>query len=192
MKSIIKYVILVILLSSCGSWKSRLYKTGTIDEARLNAILDFTNTQKMYKDDRFIMVLDYEETSDLYCFSIFSEFQFMAELVDTIGVAPRYFFPTKYKEVDNKLFLWEDYSTIISNELIDKIHQYNVIDSTYYNIRDGRLPKDYLVTQTIDDSKQSVKYFICKKNLSIYRKVIDNKFYPKKKYPNINCEATNK
>jgi len=187
-KNIKLLLVLMTLFASCSPWKSHLVEEGSIDEARLNAILDYAYSHKLDDDDRYIRVSDREESDELYCFSIYSKYQFMARLGDTIGVSPKCYFPTKHLEINNKLFLWEDYSTIISNELIDKMHQYDVIDSTYYKIESGQLPKDYIPVRLIDDSKQAVKYFICKKNLSIYKKVISNKYIPKNIYPDIDCE----
>jgi hypothetical protein len=70
MKKNIIYLVTAFFLFSCNSWKEQLKQKGTKDEARINAILDFANSNKLSRN-KTIVIDSYEETKDLYCFKFY-------------------------------------------------------------------------------------------------------------------------
>lgn len=185
-KSILLIVIILIMVS-CSSWKSQLLKSGSIDNARMNAIIDFAYTMDLYKGDQFVIVRNREDSNDIYTFSLLSDFQIAALTKDTIGASSEYF-PNRYIEVNNKLFLWVDKNAKITKEIVDILQKNNIIDSTYFMIEDGRLPSDYELIDNCIDSKKGVYYFICKNNPSKYKRIITSIIISKETYPEIECK----
>jgi hypothetical protein len=181
MKVIIKTLIVLVLIS-CNSWKSKLKFSGTKNDARVNAILDFSSTNKLNQYSIFL-VENHEETNDKYCFEIRKIEKIFPELTDSIGGYSALSFPTKYFEINNKLFLWKESQSMITMEIVDKMKKYKCIDSSYYKI------KDYEEVLNTGDLKKEYFYFICKNNLSKYEKT-KAIWVDKEEYPKIDCRAT--
>ncbi|WP_415376085.1 hypothetical protein [Patiriisocius sp. Uisw_017] len=62
---------------------------------------------------------------------------------DSIGANPINFETEFYKQ-NNRLFLKESKNIKISKELIDKLNEYNIIDSTYFKLKSGELSRDQI------------------------------------------------
>ncbi|WP_191858393.1 hypothetical protein [Hanstruepera ponticola] len=170
-------LILVLILVSCqSSYLESIKKTGTKDDARINAIKYFSNTNKLVSN-KFYIVYSCDEAEELYCFKFYKNEKSLLKLTDSIGGYPTGYFPNKYIEIDNNLFLWHEPEAKITKEIIDFMNKYNAIDSSHYKI------PDYLPIINTGDFKKEMHYFICKDNISIYEKrksiYIDVQDYPK-------------
>lgn len=180
-------IVIILIMVSCSSWKSQLLKSGSIDNARMNAIFDYAYTIQFHYGDQLVIVNNLEDSNDFYIFSFFSDKQVTAMPHDTIGASSIYF-PNKYVEVNNQLFLWTDKQNTISREIVDILQKRKVIDSTYIMIDDGRLPSDYELIDISDDSKKGVTYFICKNNLLKYKRIKSSSEIPNDNYPELKCK----
>ena len=178
--------ILFILILSCDTYqKSQFIKSSGQDEAIFNIVMDFSTTQKN-SENRVFTVRKDEESKDLYSFSISESFKVFVQSKDSIGASPKYF-PTRFKEVNNRLFVWQDSTAKISKEVIQKFHQYSLIDSTIYKINAGKLPADSMPYITTNDLKKAVFYYVCKDNIEKFKKINTNKVLSISKYPVVNC-----
>lgn len=181
-----------IFIISCATYKKDLYHgNGTLEQARMNAIIDFANssykTPRKYLERRngkkfdVFWIYEYEKTQDslrdIFILSIIPENQGYIDLQtkDIIGKKTDWF-PTKYKEINNKLFLWHDSLVPLSREIIEVIHFYGILDSTDIKMDLGLLPEDFEDTRMVrtDHGLKSVDYYICKGNISKYKKVKTN------------------
>lgn len=179
-KKNIYLVIIGLLMFSYGSWKSQLKQKGDKDDARMNIMLDYLN--KNVKNGKNFFFIDISEnTKNFYVFRIDKDkFKLAPTLADTIG-AYTTFFPTNFYEKDNKLFIWHDKNKKLDKKIVLKMQEYNCIDSLYYK-------GDNVDGAIIDTGnfKKSLYYFVCKKNISKYKKRKAIWIEPKN-YPNIKC-----
>ena len=171
----------MILITSCNSKKviRKINKQEIIE----NIIQDFSkeNNGKVFN------VKEFSESKDLYCFVISAENnKIWPGVKDSIGANSTYF-PNKFKEIDNSLYIWNDSTIKINVETIEKLQKYKVIDSTYYKIQIGQLSEDNYPVIKSDDSKKSTFYYICKKNIKKHKKIISNKVLSVSKYPDNVC-----
>ncbi len=169
-------LILVLIIVSCkSSYLKNIKQTGTKDDARINAIIYFTNSNRLLSN-KFYIVYNCDETEDLFCFKFYKNEKSLLKLSDSIGGYPTGYFPNKHIEMDNKLFLWNEPNVQITKEIIDVMNKYNAIDSSYYKI------PNYLPLVDTGSFKKEMCYFICKDNISKYRKKksiwIDVEDYP--------------
>lgn len=181
-----------IFIISCATYKKDLYHgNGTLEQARMNAIIDFANsgykTPRKYLERRngkafdVFWIYEYEKAKDSvpnkYLLTFFPENQGYIALRawDTIGKSTSTF-PTKYVEYNNKLFLWHDSLIPLSREVIDVIYSYGILDSISIKRNLGLLPEDFEDTRMVrtDHSLKGVDYYICKGNISKYKKVKTN------------------
>ena len=177
-----------IFIISCATYKKDLYHgNGTLEQARMNAIIDFAAT---YKTPQYFLkerkgkpfdvfwAVEYEKAKDTmpetYIFSLYPDRQGHISLraKDIIGKTTDWF-PTKYKEINGKLFLWHDSLVPLSKKVIEIIHSYGVLDSTDVKMDLGMLPDDFEDTRMVrmDDGLKGVDYYFCKDDISKYKKV---------------------
>lgn len=187
MKRILYFMGTLLLISSCMSInKFSLFQTGGIQEIISNLIIDFsetTNTEKG-KVYEFYMRNDSENIS---VFSVGDNPKIYMDTINYIGKKSRYF-PTKYKEINDRLYIWNDSTVAISKDFIQKLNEYKVVDSTIYRIQKGELSIDEWPTITTKESKKSYIYFVCKKDISKYVKEYTNKIKSIEDYPIKGCD----
>lgn len=159
----IKSLIIIIGCISCATPKFTLNKIGGLNEAINNAINDFYHSKEASKGKIYDVSYKYLENnvigiSILDCtdgkVSISKEIK--------IGSTSNYF-PTRYIEMGNSLFYWHDSTMLITENIINKLLEYNHIDSTYYyNVEN--------YTFYSDDKTKATHYYFCSKNLAKYIK----------------------
>jgi hypothetical protein len=179
MKQIIIFIIITFFFG-CTSLKPRLYKIGGQNEAVYNVVQDFLYTSKLSKKDTVFDILIEDLNKEILGISIIAlNDKIQPTPANKIGSNIKYF-PTRYIEQENKLFLWYDSTSYLNDELVKKLSTYNRIDSINVN---GIVE----IKGSIDDSKKAIDYYICKKNILIYKKVITRTAMGWYDPPNINC-----
>ena len=181
-----------IFIISCATYKKDLYHgNGTLEQARMNAIIDFAAT---YKTPQYFLkerkgkpfdvfwAVEYEKAKDTmpetYIFSLYPDRQGHISLraKDIIGKTTDWF-PTKYKEINGKLFLWHDSLVPLSREIIEVIHSYGILDSTDIKMGLGLLPDNFEDTRVAITSQRysgGAAFYLCKNDVSKYKKVKTN------------------
>ncbi len=157
-------ILIIALFSSCSSWKSKLGMTNEQNEAVFIAVQDFLHTSKLSKQDTVFSVHIESLNDQILGISIVGTTDRLYPTPENkIGTNKKYF-PTRYFEENNKLFIWYDSIYYITDELVNKLSMYNRIDSINVN---GIIE----LRGSIDDSKKGVDYYICKNNILRYKKI---------------------
>jgi len=162
-----------------------MIQKGLKQDAIINVVNDFSNINKS-KTNTVYEVHELEESNNLFCFMITKRDKVWPQPHDTIGAVSKYF-PTKFKEINKNLFVWNDSTSILSKELISKLQNYKAIDSTVYKIKTGKLDDSNWPIVKSDDSKKAVFYFICKENISKLYKQNLNTIKSPENYPKVDC-----
>lgn len=195
----IKYSIFLIFailaVSSCATWRNTLSSGGGIDDAISNSISDFINTSKLFETDS-IFALSITEDEDCYIISIGGAVnKIYPNIRDTVG-AKNDLFPTNYLIRDGRLFYWNNPEQKITQEMIDVLSQYNAIDLNWrdreynvpLNIADGEYGENiYIPPMVIDDGKKGLIYYICKNDVTNYKKIGFDTIWRRYKQPKLKC-----
>jgi hypothetical protein len=188
-------ILAIVSFIGCKSSHITLINSGENmkDAVILNAILDFSNSCKLYKQDSifsidfedsvFTLALDREMSrwykgkyhDDLVlvgisahriptdCEGCCDKFLYTAQT--TVGSKGK--LPSRYIEQDGKLFFWWDNDFPLSEEMIALLWKYNLLcDDTAGLIG---IP-DF----TIDEKQKGAHYYFSKYNLSKYKRVVTN------------------
>lgn len=209
MKHYYSFILIVLLLSSCASPKFNFVtdisdiKTSAI----CNAIEIFTKTKpKIYREDSVFYItftdtifsLVFKEVSQPNKHKVTHEWMrdTYYEGLGAVNISGssdfRYFFtpdiqvglkakiiPNRFIEKNGKLFLWDDDDYPITEELLAKLHQYNLfLEDT------GAVFPD----NPVDDSKMGFDYLFCKNDFSKYKIIITNRALGYYNIPKIRCE----
>ena len=205
-KKITGLVFVAIFIISCATYKKEMYHgEGTLEQARMNAIIDFAAT---YKTPRSLLkkrdgkpfnvfwAVEYEKAKDTmpetYIFSLYPDRQGHISLStkDIVGKTTDWF-PTRYKEMNGKLFLWKDSLVPLSREIIEVIHSYGILDSTDVKKDLGLLPDNFEDTRLAISSQEysgSAAFYFCKNDVSKYKKVKTNIAIGYYTPPKLDCE----
>lgn len=155
-------IILVILSSSCSSWRGILIAEGDQNAAIQNAIYDFLHSGKASNDTVYAVyvknisnhVLGVSISADPNTLLVITE--------DSIDYSYRGF-PTRYLEHQGKLFYWDDSTSSVTNDLIATFTRYNRVDTMVMNV--------FIPERIISHGKKGFDYYFCKDNLLKYKKV---------------------
>ncbi len=154
-------------------------------------IADFLNSKSSKaKEFRVYNITEFDTSNDKYYFSILRETKIFPSLSDTINGVAKTYFPTKFVEKNNRLFLWgyADKNNLISSELVKKLQNYDIVDSLFYNVKEGTIPKNSEEIILTDDNQEATNYFVCKSDITHYAKIINNKVIKSRNYPELNCD----
>lgn len=181
------YCVLIVLFFSCSSHhgNSEIMKIGGKNEAIVSIIEDFSKTEKGKKNKAYY-VFENADSEDVYSFSFFDEYINYVNARDTIGAQAKYF-PTRFKEINGRLYIWDDPTLKISRDIISIMHKYKVIDSTIYKIEKGELTDEATPLFRTDDSKKYIFYYVCKNNSLNFKKITSNRNLKLSQYPNFLC-----
>ncbi|MFS4492401.1 hypothetical protein [Maribacter sp. 2308TA10-17] len=157
------FILIFIFGISCSSYKSNLHRTGQKNEIIENAIMDFLSTNSYRnKSNAFqIEYLDFNENIATVTIDAIIGKELLLQKPDTIGNRSKWF-PSKFREKKNKLFVEVDSSHGLSRETISKMSEYGILDSTKVKTGQATLFK-------IDESWKQTHYFFCKSNITNYR-----------------------
>jgi len=198
----INFTYLIILISilnlSCSSYRKNIIADGDKNQAIKNAIIDFSNTSRLYRkhkvfevelidtlyrkvlekiderNSRWINGKPYEGIIAVNISAMTNEFTYL--LSDSIGVGKEYL-PSRYIEQDGKLFFWKDYEYDVNEKTVEILKKYKVTRKDYLN-----------PIFVIDESQKAVGYFICRDNFTKYKKVTTNTAIGYYDAPNVECD----
>lgn len=137
MKKTILLSVLIIYLSGCGqSWKATLSSTGDFDAIVNNCITDFSHTKMHKKFQVFeISKMIYDSIPPGYLgiriTPICGDNKIFAYPQDTIGLKKGARIPTRFLEVEGKLYCWDDSTAEITEELFNVYNHYGILDQTW-------------------------------------------------------------
>lgn len=181
----IRYIILLFLLALIGGCTSTLKlplkKIGGVNDAIDNAIVDYANRNSNHKKG-VVYNVDYKYiTKDLIGVSIleYSDEKVFITKKDSIGSNVPYF-PTRIKEMQNQLYYWYDSSSVVTESLIQKLIEYDQIDSSRYH-------KPEIIEFSYNDNKKATHYYFCTENLTKYARKESNIALGYGKVPKIKC-----
>lgn len=156
--------LLVLFIPSCKSFKANLLEKGNKEDLIKNAILDFSETEKMY---RKYQVFRIETQLDDDKFSAISINRNNIKILMTsevkIGVKGKV--PSKFFELGDKLFIWYDDEYPLSKDALEVFKKYDLLQSD----EDGTIQFPDFV---IDDSQKAVHYYFCPDDFTNYVKKI--------------------
>ena len=181
-------------LFSCSTWKESLVKKGDYEDAIQNAILDFSQTKKLFKQDLVFYIGVYdpfvifkeEKTSwiphithdEIIGISIIGGDETLYHKSDVeLGKHndnPR--IPSRFIIHEEKLFLWYDDTQPITQELVYVLSQFRLVRDNSEEL--------FMI---IDDGKKGTDYFFCRNDLSRYKRVINNIAIGYYKMPKLKC-----
>jgi hypothetical protein len=92
--------------------------------------------------------------------------------------------PSRYTEKEGKLFYWDDSTKVLTKEVVNVLSKYNVMDSV--NIEGVvELPR----FDSANHYKKGVHYYICKNDLTKYKKVTTSIGMGYYDAPSLNCNS---
>lgn len=175
-------------INGCAPWKKTLAHSGGQDSIFKNCITDFMHTRLVKKYDVFTIVPElvpsltkrYPYITIVTIFPV--EQKFFAYLRDTVGLPEDASIPTRYMRIDNKLFLWMDSISPITEEIMDVYRKYDLLDkdwlTTEFNIppdaKDSEYPENrrLIPPYIINDALEVAHYYVCKFDYTDYIKEI--------------------
>jgi hypothetical protein len=167
-------VILLLSLQGCAPWKTGLINHGNYDIAIKNAVLDFSNTTTLVRQDSAFSVDFKDFDSGIIGVSILGTIGKFIVIADDKSSR----LPTRYLEYNGKLFYWYDEKYTLEKDVVNKLDKYNLIDSVE------------TIAQAVfvhDDTKKGVNYYFCNNNLFNYKKIITTKALEYCELPKLNC-----
>lgn len=171
--------ILSFLFIGCSSWKGGLTAYGNYEVAINNAIIDYLNTSGLNKEFNTFHIIKSSNES-IIGISINGDTN-KWQLGDIKIGDNRKYFPSRFKEVDGKLFYWSDSTVAVSDHIIHIMKKYNVIDTTKY-------PNYIIPDESGRYSKGAVHYYFCSTNYLKYKKVKTTISIGYYKPPSLNCK----
>jgi hypothetical protein len=197
----IRHLIILILLASCTPFKRALTKTGNLNEAIQNALLDFSNTRRLHKKDvvfsvhhadtLFRMVLQktnggYEWVNGwiyqgIMAVTITGSSDNRLLLTANAKVGSKGELPSRFFEKNGKLYYWWDNDYPLTQEALAVYQKYNLLQDDL-----GGLIT--IADFVLDDAKKGAHYYFCRHDLTKYKRVITNKGIGYYDAPNVTCK----
>ncbi|RNC85963.1 MAG: hypothetical protein ED557_04130 [Balneola sp.] len=180
-----KLLMICLLVFGCNTTKPfevELIRDGGKEEAIENAILDFSNTTKMYnKYQVFRVNIKYLDAyNGLILVMINENFIYLLETEETVpGSIGK--MPSRFIEKDGKLFLWWDNDYALTAEALAVYEKYDILQDD----ENGLLKLPEIDIRVKSDGK-SVRYFFCEDDLTKYKKVVSDRGFIER--PNIKCD----
>jgi|SRR5690625_3074833 len=180
-----KYTVLLVLLFiivSCSTQKLDLKRLELNSKSHaINVIIrDYYNSSPKYINKYNVFEIQKEQLSDdYYVFSVYPRINYLRvnkELI--VGSYPEKF-PTNFKINKKKLFLWNDPEKALGNELLQKMDEYEILDSIdyrhevgiyYYDWESNRMIGLERRPMIIDEGIYSTYYVICKNDIKKFKK----------------------
>ncbi len=168
--------LVLFIMISCKSWENTLIKKGNKEDAMLVVIKDYLLNVKNSK--KTFQIFDKNIDNSIYVFDILPIDYFT--LQDTAGQYSKTF-PTKYKIIDDKMFVWRDSTIPLSQKLINIYFKRKVTDSIGYKmLSSGDFSLfDSIPEEDVNNLKKKRFYYICKDNLAQYKRT--KRYYWRKK-----------
>ena len=173
----------LVLLTGCSGWKQLLIGQGNEYDLINNAILDFSNTERLFKqdstfhvtfidtlysmklervDDRTLKWIPDKKYENIIGVSILGSIG-KIYYIDDIEIGSFGSLPSRYMEKNNKLYYWYDDDYPLTQDVVDVLNKFNVIE---------KIESIAMVEFIIDDGKKGASYYFCRDNFSKYKKVV--------------------
>jgi hypothetical protein len=191
-------MLISITLMSCGSYRNQLLSSGDQNQAILNAIIDFSNTNVSYKkysvfhvtfyDTLYRKILEKESErnfswvngkpyKNIIAITISgSDNKHIYQLTEKNGIGTKGFLPPKYTEKDGKLFIWYDDNIPMDEKTLSVLKKYELVSTD----EPGMI--------RTDERKKGAHYYFCRKNLKKYKKKVTNIAIGYYDAPKIDCD----
>lgn len=184
----IKVICLLIIyaltyLTACASYKESLVKVGDHSDAINNAIIDFSNTTKLYSKNRIFNASLYESQDEdllIVRIGINNMKLLLTDKVEVGKIGGK--IPTMFIEQEMKLFFWYDDNYPLTKEALEIYAKYDLLQDDENGVI--KIP-----AMVINDSQKAAHYYFCKENLRSYKKVITNRAIGYYKAPAVNCTS---
>lgn len=177
MKNIIYTTVLSCLLLGCSSYKFTLTEEEKNDPVYV-AVQDFLRDPKFLKDSTVFIITKYDLNDSIVGIEVFANSDpYPLEEKDRkemIGTTSNYF-PSKYIEVDNRLFIWSDSTQVIDEELFNKLDSYDLVEY------------DMTKWMMITGGSKVFNYFLCKTNPLIFKRIISRRVLFYLDIPKLKC-----
>ena len=200
--------LIIIPVATHGFLQLDLVNTGENikDVAINNAILDFSSSCKLYKNDSVFSV-SFEDSVFLFTFnreaSHWYRDKFYEDIV-LVGISAHRInepceeycdkflytakttvgskgnLPSRYIEKEDKLFYWWDDDYPLTEEMLTILWKYNLL----YDDTEGLIGFPQF---TINDSQKGAHYYFCKSNSSKYKRIVTNIGVGYYKPPKLKC-----
>jgi hypothetical protein len=152
-------------------------KSGNINDAIVNSIIDFNNGNKKLLKTHTIYHVMHNTYDDYYQLVIIGTQNKFLYNPDKIKIESE--LPSNYYEIENKLFYWYDDTKTIDEKTIKIYLKYDLLVDN----QNGTI--GYLDDFILDETLKGGFYFICKNDLTNYQKKISNS--GKDLHSNLNC-----
>lgn len=168
-----------IIAVGCTSFKSNFIKDGGHNEAIKNAIIDFSHTCKLHKEDSIFLVSVHEIDIDLLAIRIGKN---NIKLLLTADAEPGNItnLPSRYVINNGKFFFWEDNDYPLTENILALYRKYNLLQ----NDEGGAIIFPDFLT---DDTQKAAHYYFCKNDLTKYKKIITSKGIGFYSIPKVKC-----
>ena len=172
MRKIINVLLLMVIFSSCSTWRKGLTSEPGLEGCIHNLILDFKNTTNLYHQGDIFEITNYQ----YYLKSQAGTITLRISLHDyTMNIDPDEGPGTKaklvkimdYKEDDGKLFLIDDTAavhTIITQDYYDVLKKYNLLNHLWF--LESAIP----IYGYENDGAINVLYSFCPDNPKVYKR----------------------
>lgn len=142
------------------------------------AIEDFSQITSLMKKDSAFYLHTTDIGKDVRVVSIMGTNKKF--LVDSNTISSRGSIPARYKNISDKIFIWNDTTILINEAIIDTLESYNLIE---YNF------EGYIVAaqDRIDETKKGANYYFCKNGGYNYKKVVTNRSIRSYEIPKLKC-----
>jgi hypothetical protein len=171
-------IILFFLLIFCIQCKTIevQYKKGNINEAIMNSIKDFKYNHKSLIKSENVYYIGNKSYNDYYRITISNT---ESKHLYNPNIKPNENkFPSNFYEENNILFIWYDENKEIDEKTIQTYLRYGLLV-------DNQNETIVFLDDIIDDSLKGVIYYICKDDLSNFKKIKSNQL--KDSHPRLNC-----
>lgn len=127
------FVVIIFLFNSCGIDKSIVINNSKISD---ESVYDIIRGFKRYTST-FYTSIDCMSNNNCLTF-LPAENKVFRRKEDTIGAKSKYF-PKTYFEYRGKLFVVYDSTEVIKQDFVNKLIDYNVLNSVYFNYTDKEI-----------------------------------------------------
>jgi hypothetical protein len=182
-----RLILLLVLLMGCQSsfkrltFKKELISIGGRNEYIENAILDFSNTSRLYRMDTVFSVKTGDVNKEILVVRI-GKNNMKLLITKNTKIGTKGELPSIYIEKNGKLFFWWDDDYPLTEKTLEIFHKYNLLQDDEGGII--KIP-DFVN----DDGKKAAHYYFCKNDLTKYKKIITNKGIGYYKPPKLNCDC---
>ena len=173
-----KYILIILLFFAVSSTGKSTSVPNKYDDYISVAIHDFAKKSPLFKRDTVFSVRVMEISDEIIGIIIYGATG-KAAVVRKGEYIDQSTLPSRYMEINGKLFLWRDKDIAVKQDVITILKKYNHIDTAILGV--------YYPAYNIDELKKGEDYYFCKHNIQKFKKVRTNKVMGKYPIPNLNC-----